>query len=75
VEVEEVRATVGEWIFRRPLRHLGKCRRKDVPSFLSFVEAHGMKAGVFSDYPAVEKLAALGLDSQISLALCATDPE
>ncbi len=75
VGVEEVRAVIDEWIFRRPLRHLERCRRRDVASFLSFLETRGMRAGILSDYPAAEKLAALGVDSQISLALCATDPE
>jgi FMN phosphatase YigB (HAD superfamily) len=45
-----------------------------VEAFFSFLEHKGIQAGVFSDYPVLGKLRALGLYERISLALCATDP-
>jgi len=42
---------------------------------MSYVEREGLHIGVFSDYPAQEKLQTLGLDKQVKLTLCATDRE
>jgi HAD superfamily hydrolase (TIGR01549 family) len=75
MEVEELEAEVSEWIFRRPLRHLRRCRRGGADRLLDYLASRGIPAGVFSDYPAREKLEALGLAEKISLVACATDPE
>ncbi len=75
MEVDEVEAVVSEWIFRRPLRYLRRCRRAGIESLLDALAARGVPAGVFSDYPAREKLEALGLSDRISLVACATDAE
>ncbi len=79
MEVGEVEAAVSEWIFRRPLRYLrlrwGRIRRAGIESLLDALAARGIPAGVFSDYPAREKLEALGLSDRISLVACATDAE
>lgn len=74
-EAQAVRATVLEWMYRRPLRHLAPCLRADVPAFLQAQSERGLELGVFSDYPAPDKLEALGIADRFSLALCATDPE
>lgn len=73
MEVGEVEAAVSEWIFRRPLRHLRRCRRRGIEELLGHLASRGIPAGVFSDYPAREKLEALGLREGISLEACATD--
>jgi HAD superfamily hydrolase (TIGR01549 family) len=75
VEVEEVEAAVSEWIFQRPLEYLRRCRRAGVDSLLEDLASRGIPAGVFSDYPAREKLEALQLADKISLVACATDAE
>lgn len=77
MEVDEVEAAVSEWIFRRPLRYLRfrRFRRAGIESLLDALAARGIPAGVFSDYPAREKLEALGLSDRISLVACATDAE
>ena len=75
VDVDTVRSVVDEWIFRRPLRYLVRVRRAGLVSALSALEADGLRAGVFSDYPAGDKLRALGIDRYIGLRVCATDPD
>jgi HAD superfamily hydrolase (TIGR01549 family) len=71
--VDEVEAAVTEWIFRRPLKYLRSFRRAGIENLLGYLEARGIAAGVFSDYPAQEKLEALRLAEKISLVVCATD--
>ena len=71
--VDEVEAAVTEWIFRRPLKYLRSCRRGGIENLLEYLETRGIAAGVFSDYPAHEKLEALRLAGKISLVVCATD--
>ncbi len=74
-EAQAVRETVLEWMHRRPLRHLPPHRRADLPAFLDAQRERGLELGVFSDYPAPDKLEALGIADRFSLTLCATDPE
>lgn len=70
-----VRATVTEWMLERPLRHLAGTRRPGTRELIAAAGRRGIQVGVFSDYPAPAKLAALGLDAGVSLTLCATDVE
>jgi HAD superfamily hydrolase (TIGR01549 family) len=72
VQIERV---VTEWIQQRPLKYLRFCRRRGLEAFLTFLENQSIPVGVFSDYPALDKLQALGLADKISLVLCATDPD
>jgi beta-phosphoglucomutase-like phosphatase (HAD superfamily) len=72
MEVGEVEAVVSEWIFRRPLKYLRRCRRAGIESLLDSLASRAIPAGVFSDYPAREKLEALRLAQKISLVACAT---
>jgi HAD superfamily hydrolase (TIGR01549 family) len=68
-------SAVSEWLYQRPLKYLRLCRHRGIEAFLSFLAYKGLQVGVFSDYPAVDKLRALGLFDRIPLVLCATDPE
>jgi putative hydrolase of the HAD superfamily len=58
---ERVRAIVSEWIESRPLRYLRGCLFAGVPQLFAGLQRSGKKIGIFSDYPATEKLAAMGL--------------
>ncbi|MGA2999401.1 HAD family hydrolase [Bradyrhizobium sp.] len=58
---ERVQAIVSEWIERRPLRYLRNCLFSGVPQLFAGLERAGKKIGIFSDYPATEKLTAMGL--------------
>jgi FMN phosphatase YigB (HAD superfamily) len=54
---------------------LRRCRRGGIEELLSSLASRGIPAGVFSDYPAREKLGALQLAEKIPLVACATDAE
>lgn len=66
---------VLQWIYQRPLKYLRYCRRRGFHAFLAMLRERDIRVGVFSDYPAHEKLRALGLTEHIELVLSATDPE
>ena|SRR3989338_3944140 len=68
---ERVHQVVQEWIFRRPLRHLAACRYPGLLELIVELDRREIKTAFFSDYPAKEKLAALGLSP--CPAFCATD--
>lgn len=67
-----VAAIVQEWIEARPLRHLPGLRYAGLEALFAGLRRHGKRIGVFSDYPAADKLAALGLAAD--LTACAPDP-
>ena len=71
----EVRAIVEEWIYRRPLRYLDRCRRPGLNAFVAHLVAHDVSVGAFSDYPVDAKLQALGVADHCTLRLCATDSD
>ncbi len=58
---EAVRDIVQEWIYERPLRYLKFCRYPYLVETFSFLRKKNIKIGIFSDYPAKEKVRALGL--------------
>lgn len=58
---ERVRAVASEWMEARPLRYLRACVYEGVPQLFEGLQRAGKKIGVFSDYPAKEKLAAMEL--------------
>lgn len=70
--VEEVQQITSDWLEQRPLPFLAACRYPHLPAVFSGLRASGKRIAAFSDYPAVEKLSALGL--QASPVVCATDP-
>jgi FMN phosphatase YigB (HAD superfamily) len=58
---ECVHAIISEWIEARPLRYLKGCLFSGVAQLFAGLQHAGKKIGIFSDYPATEKLAAMGL--------------
>ena len=56
-----VERIIQEWLEQRPLRHLAGCRYPHVPALFDGLRRAGLTVAVLSDYPAVEKMAALGL--------------
>ena len=69
---EEVRALTQEWIDRAPLPLLETCRYPYVDAVFHGLKSQGKQVAVFSDYPALEKMAALGL--RANPIVCVTDP-
>jgi FMN phosphatase YigB (HAD superfamily) len=73
--VAEVEELVTDWMMRRPLKYLQICRAPGLDGLLAGLDAAGIRVGVLSDYPAGDKLEALGLGGRFSPVLSATDPE
>jgi putative hydrolase of the HAD superfamily len=68
VSPERVCAIVFEWIEARPLRYLKGCLFSGVPELFAGLQRSGRKIGIFSDYPAAEKLRAMGLTADYVVA-------
>lgn len=71
--VQQVRRVVEQWIFRHPTQYLAGCTYPGTHAFFAALRANGIKIGIYSDYPAHEKLAAMGL--QADVVISSTDPE
>jgi HAD superfamily hydrolase (TIGR01549 family) len=72
---EQVEQIVNEWMFERPLKYLRWCRAAGLFDLLAFLDRRGLELGVLSDYPAENKLRALGLAGRFSVVLSSSDPE
>lgn len=70
---DDVRALTHEWMERLPLPLLAGCRYPHLDALFAGLRGAGKRIAVFSDYPAVDKLAALGL--QAAPVVCATDAQ
>ena len=71
----KVESIVTEWMYDKPLRHVAKAAWPGLRETLSQLRDAGLSLGVFSDYPPVAKLGALGVADLFDVALGATDPE
>lgn len=60
IEVHELERDVRDWMIRRPGRYIGWFRRKALLKEIRDFRARGGRAGLVSDYPARDKLGALG---------------
>lgn len=69
-----VAALVDEWMIRRPLKYLRGQLAPGTLELLDRLQASGVHVGLLSDYPAAEKLEALGLAGRFSPILCSSDP-
>ena len=58
---EVVQVIVSEWIERRPLRRLAALRYPLLEELFVALKRHGKIIGILSDYPARDKMEALGL--------------
>lgn len=58
---EEVKKVIEEWMFKRPLKYIYKCRDSFLCTKVVEWQNKGIKVVVYSDYPAEEKCKALGL--------------
>jgi phosphoglycolate phosphatase/putative hydrolase of the HAD superfamily len=67
----EVHTTAHEWLEQKPLPLLAGCRYPHVGTLFEALQAAGKKVATFSDYPAADKLQALGL--RADPVVCATD--
>lgn len=63
LDPELVRAIVAEWMEKRPLGSLARCRYPAVDCLFERIRASGRVIGILSDYPAHAKLKAMHLDA------------
>ena len=68
VSAEKVRQVVQYWMFTRPLFYLGACRYPGVDDLFSKLKEKRIPIGVFSDYPAKDKLHALSLEVDVMVS-------
>jgi phosphoglycolate phosphatase/putative hydrolase of the HAD superfamily len=73
VSPQRVRELVNKWIYQIPLPYLSSCSFSGVKEFFSALQQQGILTVIFSDYPAEEKISALGLSN--CLFFCSTDRE
>jgi len=72
VSPERVRGVVKDWMFERPIAYLRSCRYSGAQALFLQCPRQGIPLAVFSDYPARDKLRALGLMAQaVVSATCA----
>lgn len=65
LSAETVQRMVDPWIHKRSLPFLPQCRFPDVDRFISWLRQRGTTIAVLSDYPAGDKLEALGIRADI----------
>ena len=75
IPVSEMEDAVAEWIVRRPLKYLPHVVRPGTREALAQLQAAGVRIGVFSDYPAEDKLKSMRLDQMVSLVVHATEAD
>ncbi len=65
---QTVRMMADEWIEERPLLYLARCRYPGLQNLFSAFRRKKKIVGIFSDYPADAKLAALGLSADLVIS-------
>lgn len=71
ISEEKVRAVVAQWIEKRPLRYIKRCRYSYMPELFRVLQQSNMCIAAVSDYPVVKKLHALELTAEVMV--CSTD--
>src|SRR5262249_35947034 len=66
---------VEEWMERRPLDLVAKAIYPGLVAFLEKAAQRGIDLGVVSDYPAQEKLRALGIEAYFRCVISSSDPQ
>lgn len=75
VNIERAKECVARWMAEEPLQFMARCRREGLEDFLGWLQASGIRMGVLSDYPAREKLKALGVDRFFGSVVSAQDAD
>lgn len=68
----EIECLIEDWMNRRPLYHMKRCRFEAIDVLFDRLKGRGIKVGAFSDYPVAGKLAAL--DLRVDAMACALEP-
>ena len=75
VPAQEIMDCVHFWMEQLPLRYLPLCARRKMRRLINRWHSLGVPMGIYSDYPARDKLRVLGLGSLLPFEVCSTDPE
>ena len=75
LQKEFICCCIGRWMRQEPLAVLVRCLRNDLIPVLMLAKARGLRMGLFSDYPALRKLEALGLRTFFEVVVSAEDRE
>jgi phosphoglycolate phosphatase/putative hydrolase of the HAD superfamily len=75
VPIEEVERITMRWLHQEPLVVLARFRRADLVETLDELRANGIRLGIVSDYPADDKLTALGVRQFFDVVVSAQDPD
>ena len=70
----DVERTVREWMFRRPLKWVARSKRGELLQQLARFHDAGGKTALVSDYPATDKLRALGAAGLFDLVVSNGEP-
>lgn len=73
VPVDKIKQVVNHWMFQHPNQYLLKCVYPGTHSFFDMLRQQGIKIGIYSDYKAHDKLAAMKLVADVVVS--STDPE
>jgi phosphoglycolate phosphatase/putative hydrolase of the HAD superfamily len=73
IPLDKIKRVVDHWMFQFPNQYLLACTYPGTQSFFAALRKKGIKIGIYSDYKAHDKLAAMGL--QADIVVSSTDPE
>jgi len=71
IGADKIFSVVEQWIFNAPLQYMPFCRYPGVTELFHNLRKNQIKIAILSDYPAINKLKALGLEADLIVA--ATD--
>jgi putative hydrolase of the HAD superfamily len=75
VPTDEVERITVRWLQHEPLQVLARYRREGLLETLDALRSDGVRLGVVSDYPAEDKLTALGIREFFDVVVSAQDPD
>lgn len=75
VPTDEVERITARWLQDEPLQVVARYRRAGLVETLEALRSDGVRLGVVSDYPAEDKLAALGIRQFFDVVVSAQDPD
>jgi HAD superfamily hydrolase (TIGR01549 family) len=73
VSVKQVREIIEKWMFEKPLPYLPLCRYEGTQQLFRYLSEKNIRIGIFSDYPASQKISALGLWADV--IVCSLDKD
>ena len=73
--VETVQRVIQDWMFERPGRWLKRFKREELLRQIQAFRANGGRTALVSDYPALTKLHAMGIDKLFDVVIANGEPD